>query len=64
MVETVQHPTVGELKLSGIPIKFSGTPSSVRRAPPTLGEHSDEILRDELGLGDSAIASLRAQKVI
>jgi crotonobetainyl-CoA:carnitine CoA-transferase CaiB-like acyl-CoA transferase len=36
----------------------------VRRAPPTLGQHSDEILKGELGLDDKAIAELRQTKVI
>ena len=64
MIETVQHPAIGELKLVGMPYKFSGTPASVRRPPPTLGQHTDEILRDELGLDAAAIAALRRQKVI
>src|SRR5450830_1473719 len=49
MIETVAHPTLGALKLIGTPFKFGGTPTSVRRAPPTLGQHTDEILRNELG---------------
>jgi crotonobetainyl-CoA:carnitine CoA-transferase CaiB-like acyl-CoA transferase len=64
MVETVQHPTIGDLKLVGMPYKFSGTPASVRRPPPTLGEHTEEILTGELGLDGAAIAALRAGKVI
>jgi len=43
MIETVEHPTVGELRLVGIPFKFSATPASVRRPPPLLGEHTAEI---------------------
>ena len=54
----------GELKMLGIPFKFSDTPASVRRAPPTLGQHSDEILAGELGLDAKAIAELRQAKVI
>jgi len=52
MVETVAHPTIGELKMVGIPFKFSDTPASVRRAPPTLGQHTDDIFaaRDWAGL--------------
>ncbi|MGZ8262967.1 MAG: CoA transferase, partial [Burkholderiales bacterium] len=64
MIETVDHPTVGALKMLGIPFKFDDTPCSVRRAPPTLGQHTDEILKTELGLDDNAIAQLRRDKAI
>jgi succinate--hydroxymethylglutarate CoA-transferase len=64
MIETVQHPTVGELKLVGAPYKLSGTPAAVRRPPPLLGEHTEAILRHDLGLDDAAIAALRQEKVI
>jgi succinate--hydroxymethylglutarate CoA-transferase len=64
MVETAQHPVIGELKMLGIPFKFSDTPGSVRRAPPTLGQHTDEVLAQELGLDVDAIAQLRRDKVI
>jgi len=63
MVETVAHPTIGELKMLGIPFKFSGTPAAVRRAPPKLGQHTDEIL-GELGMDAAAVARLRAEKVV
>ena len=63
MIETAEHPVVGSLKMVGSPFKFSETPTSVRRAPPVLGEHSEEILRD-LGLDEGAIAKLRAERVI
>ena len=64
MVETVEHPVIGTLKMLGIPFKFSDTACSVRRAPPTLGQHSDEVLAKELGLDQQAIAELRREKVI
>jgi crotonobetainyl-CoA:carnitine CoA-transferase CaiB-like acyl-CoA transferase len=64
MIETVEHSTIGTLKMLGIPFKFSDTACSVRRAPPTLGQHSDEILAGELGLDAKAIAELRQAKVI
>jgi crotonobetainyl-CoA:carnitine CoA-transferase CaiB-like acyl-CoA transferase len=64
MVETIQHPTIGPLRMVGTPFKFSGTPTSVRRAPPTLGQHTDEVLRDELGLSPARIAELRRTSVI
>jgi len=64
MVETIEHPAVGALKMLGIPFKFSATTCSVRRPPPTLGQHSEEILSGDLGLDDEAIADLRRTKVI
>jgi succinate--hydroxymethylglutarate CoA-transferase len=63
MVETVPHPTIGDLKMLGIPFKLSDTPATVRRPPPLLGEHTDEILA-ELGIDDAAVAKLRAEKVV
>jgi crotonobetainyl-CoA:carnitine CoA-transferase CaiB-like acyl-CoA transferase len=64
MIEAVEHPTIGALKMLGIPFKFSETPPSVRRAPPTLGQHTEEILTRELGLDAAAIDQLRRDKVI
>jgi formyl-CoA transferase len=43
MIEVVEHPTIGEIRLLGIPYKFSDTPASVRRHPPLLGEHNAEV---------------------
>jgi crotonobetainyl-CoA:carnitine CoA-transferase CaiB-like acyl-CoA transferase len=64
MVCTVQHPTAGEVRMLGIPIRFSDTPASVRCAPPTLGQHTEQVLREMLNLSDARIAALRAEKVI
>jgi succinate--hydroxymethylglutarate CoA-transferase len=64
MIETIEHPATGALKMLGIPFKFSATACSVRRPPPTLGQHSDEILAGELGLDEKAIAELRRAKVV
>ena len=44
MVQTVKHRTAGELKLVGVPVKYSESTPGIRRAPPTLGEHTDEVL--------------------
>ena len=64
MVRTVKHPTVGQLKMLGIPFRFSATPAAVRRPPPTLGQHTEQVLREELGLTGERIAALRAEKII
>ena len=63
MVETVTHPNVGDLKMLGVPFKFSDTPAAVRRPPPLLGEHTDEVL-GELGMDTAAIAKLRDENVV
>ena len=64
MVETVEHPAIGALKMLGVPFKFSDTECSLRRAPPKLGEHSEEILATELGYGNEALAQLRRDGVV
>jgi crotonobetainyl-CoA:carnitine CoA-transferase CaiB-like acyl-CoA transferase len=64
MVRTVKHPTVGDLRMVGMPFRFSGTPETIRRAPPLLGQHTEEVLIGELGLSAARVAELRAEKVI
>jgi crotonobetainyl-CoA:carnitine CoA-transferase CaiB-like acyl-CoA transferase len=47
--QVVEHPTEGQIRTTGIPVKFSRTPGSIRRHAPNVGEHSEEIYR-ELGI--------------
>ena len=63
MVRTVTHPTIGKLKMTGVPFRMGSTPPTIRRAPPLLGEHTEAVL-GELGLSAERIAQLRAEKVI
>jgi crotonobetainyl-CoA:carnitine CoA-transferase CaiB-like acyl-CoA transferase len=63
MVTTVRHPRIGELKVIRTPLTFSETPPSIRRPPPLVGEHNEEILR-ELGYDDDAIASMEEEGVL
>ena len=63
MVVEVEHSSAGSIPLVGIPFQFDGTPASIRRPPPRLGEHTIEVL-GQLGLNDAAIENLRAKHVI
>ena len=58
------HSSLGEINLLGSPLKLSETPGEVRRAPPVLGEDTDQVLREVLGYEDSAISALQANGVV
>ena len=64
MIAAAEHPKIGTLKMVGTPFKLNRTPTSIRRAPPLLNQHADEILQQELGMDDAQIAALRRDKVI
>jgi len=44
MVQEVEHPKVGKIKLTGIPVKYSKEKPRIRLPPPTLGQHTHEVL--------------------
>ncbi len=59
-----EHPVAGKVKMVGVPLRLSETPGAVRMPAPLLGQHTDEVLRDVLGLDDAEIAALRRQGAI
>jgi crotonobetainyl-CoA:carnitine CoA-transferase CaiB-like acyl-CoA transferase len=63
MVVEVEHPVAGVLRMLGTPLKLSAQPASIRRPPPVLGQHTDEILA-EAGYPAARIAELREAGVI
>jgi len=63
MVEEIDHPAAGKIKVTGIPWKLLDTPAQIKSAPPLLGQHTDEILRD-IGYSNKDIANLRESKII
>jgi len=63
MFVEMPHPTLGSIKQTGLPIKFSLTPGALDRHPPLLGEHNGELLK-ELGYSEADIQRLTEQEVI
>jgi succinate--hydroxymethylglutarate CoA-transferase len=63
MIVEVVHSACGPIKLVNTPIKYSHAQPGIRRPPPTLGQHTNEILRD-LHFNDKEIAFLRDGGVI
>jgi len=58
----IDHPSVGKARVVGVPARLSATPGSVRLPSPRLGEHTEEVMKDLLGLGTQEIAALRTAK--
>lgn len=63
MVEEVDHPACGPIKLVNTPIRYSGAKPGIRMPPPTLGQHSDMIL-GEIGLGEKEIHRLKKEGIV
>jgi crotonobetainyl-CoA:carnitine CoA-transferase CaiB-like acyl-CoA transferase len=55
----LEHPAAGTLRMIRHPARYAATPASLRRHPPGLGEHTDQVLR-EVGYSEAAIEALRA----
>jgi len=58
------HPLAGSVPSVANPIKFSGTPIQYGDAPPTLGQHSDQVLKEYVGLSDTEIEALKKKRVM
>lgn len=56
--QEIAHPTAKSASVTASPLRFSETPVQYNRAPPLLGEHTNEVLREVLGMSDDAIAAL------
>jgi len=63
ILQSMAHPSIPDLRLAALPLSFDGTRAEHRLAPPLLGEHSEEVLR-EVGYASEEIAELAAEGVI
>lgn len=64
MVKEVEHPVCGPMKLVNTPVKYSHSTPSIRTPPPMLGQHTDEVLREILGMSEAEIKSLRQEGAV
>ena len=64
MFPEVEHPVVGKLKGTAVPIKFSATPTTIRKPSPLLGEDNAAIYGELLGLDETQLAELKEKKII
>lgn len=64
MVKEVEHPTCGPMKLVNTPVKYSYSEPSIRTPPPLLGQHTDEVLKDILGMSETDITKLKTEGVV
>ena len=64
MVVDVDVPVAGPTKVTGVPIKLSATPGAVRTPPPTLGQHTEEVLESVLGMDEAQRNALREDGVV
>ena len=63
MIAEMEHPNVAELKTPGSPLKLTNSPAAIRRPPPLLGQHNDEVLAEQ-GFTSEQIADLKERGVI
>jgi crotonobetainyl-CoA:carnitine CoA-transferase CaiB-like acyl-CoA transferase len=64
LVDEVEHPAHGPTPMLKLPIRFSETPPRIRASAPEFGQHTEQVLIDELGYDWEKIAELREREVI
>ncbi len=64
MLVEIEHPTVGRFPMHGLNVHYSQSRQSIRRPPPLLGQHNQEVYAEWLGLDDDTVAELSESGVI
>jgi formyl-CoA transferase len=64
LVQAAEHPSAGTVQFPGFPYKFSGTPAAIRRPPPRLGEHTEEVLQDLLDYTAEEVSAFLERGVV
>jgi crotonobetainyl-CoA:carnitine CoA-transferase CaiB-like acyl-CoA transferase len=64
MIQELHHAVTGAMRVTGVPVKLSATPGSVRSAPPTLGQHTTAILTRDVGMSEEDVERLRADGAV
>jgi crotonobetainyl-CoA:carnitine CoA-transferase CaiB-like acyl-CoA transferase len=63
MVQTMQHPTAGEVKMVRSPVSFSETKTQFRLPPPLLGQHTQEVLSDRQWMGEDGAREMNSDRL-
>jgi CoA:oxalate CoA-transferase len=64
IITEVEHPTAGNVRSPGFPVKLSKSPSTIRLPAPTLGEHNEEVLTELLGYTKKQVAEFKKAGVL
>jgi len=63
-IVAIDHPTIGKLPMHGVTLRFSDTASAIRVPPPSIGQHTDEVLAEWLDLPAERIDALKAARAV
>jgi CoA:oxalate CoA-transferase len=63
IMQTIDHPTTGKVKMPAWPVRFDGAPAKVKPSP-LLGQHNADVLSGWLGMSEQEVAALKQEGII